>query len=258
MLTIQDVHLSYGGSVKAVDGVTLSIRKGEIFGLLGPNGAGKTSLIKMITGALQPDAGTIVVNGHDIVSDALAAKFDIGLVTDNPNVFLRLRGREYLAYMADIYQVPAEGRKEKIMALAKAFEMEGALASKIQAYSHGMRQKIVLMGALLHDPPVWILDEPMTGLDPQSSFILKAKMREHTEAGNTVLFSTHVLEVAEKLCDRVAIISNGKIVICDSLEAIREQQASDQSLEEIFLQLTGSVYHSETAGLGGDDFHALR
>lgn len=236
MIEIIGVSKTYGGKVKALDNVSLQVDSGCIYGFLGPNGAGKTTMIKLITGILRPDGGTISVDGHDTAKDALSAKLSIGFVPDDPNMFLRLKGLEYLAFMADMYGVKSEQRIETIDALAKRFDMQSALGDRIQSYSHGMRQKIVIMGALLHKPRVWILDEPMTGLDPKSAFELKAMMREHADAGNTVFFSTHVLEVAEKVCDKVAVISSGRILFAGSIAELK--QKSDASLEKMFLEMT--------------------
>ncbi|MCJ7691633.1 MAG: ABC transporter ATP-binding protein, partial [Clostridiaceae bacterium] len=212
MIEIIDVNKSYNGKNKAVDNIRLNIRDGEIFGFLGPNGAGKTTTIKMITGILSSDSGKIIINGIDIEENDLEAKKQFGFVPDNPDMFLRLKGIEYLNFMADIYDVPSKTRKERVESLANRFEMSDALSDQIQSYSHGMRQKIIIMGALVHEPEVWILDEPMTGLDPKSSYVLKEMMREHASMGKSVFFSTHVLEVAEKICDRVAVINKGKIL----------------------------------------------
>ncbi len=238
MIVLENVSKTYGGTVKAVDNISLTVNNGEIFGFLGPNGAGKTTTIKMITGILSPDSGTITVNGKDIRKEPIEAKKQFGYVPDDPNVFLRLKGIEYLNFMADIYSVSPGDRKQRIENLARRFEMESALGDRIQSYSHGMRQKIVLMGVLIHDPSVWILDEPMMGLDPKSSFILKEMMREHADSGKTVFFSTHVLDVAEKICDRVAIINKGKILFCGRIEEMKEQFKRNESLEKMFLELT--------------------
>lgn len=239
MIEISGVSKSYNqGAVKAVDGVTLNVRNGEIFGFLGPNGAGKTTLIKMITGILNVDEGTIMINGKDIRKDPIEAKMQFGFVPDDPNIFARLTGLEYLNFMADMYMVPAETRLDLLQTLLKRFEMAAAAGDLIQSYSHGMKQKIVVIGALLHNPPVWILDEPMTGLDPRSSFDLKEMMREHADAGKTVFFSTHVLDVAEKICDRLAIINKGRVIFCGSMQEIHEHLRENQSLENLFLELT--------------------
>ncbi len=234
MIELKNVSKTYGGKVKALDNVCLSINSGCIYGFLGPNGAGKTTAIKLITGILKADAGEILVDGIDIEKDPLSAKKIIGFVPDDPNVFLRLKGIEYLSFIADIYEMGSE-RGERIKSLAQRFEMGSALGDKIQSYSHGMRQKIVLMGALIHRPKVWILDEPMTGLDPKSAFELKAMMREHADEGSTVFFSTHVLEVAEKLCDKVAVIDKGNILYAGGMDALH---SGDASLEQMFLEMT--------------------
>jgi ABC-2 type transport system ATP-binding protein len=238
MITLESVSKSYNGTIKAVDNISLEIKDGEIFGFLGPNGAGKTTTIKMITGILDADSGNIGINSLDIKKNALEAKKQFGFVPDDPNIFLRLKGIEYLNFIADIYDVSAGDRKQRIEEYAQRFEMERALGDKIQSYSHGMRQKIVLMGVMIHKPPVWILDEPMTGLDPKSSFALKEMMREHADNNKTVFFSTHILEVAEKICDRVAIINKGRILFCGRLDTMKEQFKGDESLEKMFLELT--------------------
>ena len=241
MITIKQVSKSYNGKIKAVDNIDLTVQNGEIFGFLGPNGAGKTTTIKMITGILTPDQGEIMVNGHDIVRQPLLAKRSFGFVPDDPNVFPRLKAIEYLRFIGDIYQVPAAKRTERISRLAARFGLADVLADRIQSFSHGMRQKLMIIGALLPEPDVWILDEPMTGLDPRSSFILKEMMREHADAGRSVFFSTHVLDVAEKVCDRVAVIDRGRILFCGTINDMREHFRSDSSLESMFLELVGDT-----------------
>ena len=236
MIELKSVSKTYGGRIKAVDNMTLNIDSGCIYGFLGPNGAGKTTTIKLITGIINPDGGTILVEGDDVQKDPLAVKKNIGFVPDDPNIFLRLKGIEYLSFMADIYDVQSDARKNTIADLARRFEMNNALGDRIQSYSHGMRQKIVIMGALLHKPKVWILDEPMTGLDPKSAFELKTMMREHADEGNTVFFSTHVLEVAEKVCDKLAVVSSGHILYAGSIKDMKKN--SDASLEKMFLEMT--------------------
>jgi len=239
MICIDHVSKTYAGTHKAVDDMNWEMEDGKIIGFIGPNGAGKTTTLKMITGILQPDAGgKITLNGTDIRKRPVEAKMQMGFVSDNPDNFLRLKGIEYLNFMADMYDVPTASRKERIADFARRFDMENALKDRILSYSHGMRQKIMVMGALIHNPSVWILDEPLTGLDPKSAFELKEMMKEHAAAGKLVLFSTHVLEVAEKLCDRIAIIRKGKIVYLGTLEDLRAQSGNDESLEEIFLRLT--------------------
>lgn len=242
MIEITAVSKSYsGGSKKAVDNLDLTVKPGEIFGFLGPNGAGKTTTIKMLVGLLRPDAGTIRINGYDMADQPLEAKRQIGYVPDTPEVYDRLTGLEYLNFIGDIYNVPAAARQERIQRFATTFELTGALTDRISSYSHGMQQKLVLMAALLHNPPVWILDEPMVGLDPRSAHLLKELMAEHTRSGNTLFFSTHVLEVAERLCDRVAIIQRGRIIAHGTLEELRARQ-NGESLEEIFLELTDNEH----------------
>jgi ABC-2 type transport system ATP-binding protein len=238
MIEINNVSKSYNGKIKAVDNLTLTIPNGEIFGFIGPNGAGKTTTIKMIAGILNSDSGDIKINGKSIKDDAIMAKKQFGFVPDSPDMFLKLKGLEYLNFMADMYDVPKGIRKEKIETLASRFEMTSALGDQIQSYSHGMRQKIVLIGALIHEPSVWILDEPMTGLDPKSSFTLKEMMREHADSGKTVFFSTHVLEVAEKICDKVAIVNKGSILFCGTMQEMREHFKTNESLENMFLEMT--------------------
>ncbi len=238
MLELVNLSKSYaGGQVKAVDNISLSARKGEIFGFLGPNGAGKTTTIKMIAGILRPDAGTILIDGINLEKDPLAAKRKIGYVPDHPDVYEKLTGIEYLNFLGDVYQVPAEIRRERLEHYLEIFELKDAVKDLIGSYSHGMKQKLVLTGALLHDPPVWIMDEPMVGLDPRSAFLLKDLMAGHCAKGRTVFFSTHILEVAEKLCHRLAIINRGRIIACGTLAEIKEQHEKE-TLERIFLELT--------------------
>lgn len=238
MIELINVNKSYNGKIKAVDDISLTINDGEIFGFLGPNGAGKTTTIKMITGILKADSGDIKLNGVNISKNPLEAKRQFGFVPDNPDMFLKLKGMEYLNFMGDIYNVNREERLKKIDYLGEKFEIKDALSDQIQSYSHGMRQKIVLMGALLHDPSIWILDEPMTGLDPKASYILKEMMRNHADNGKAVFFSTHILEVAEKICDRIAVINKGKILFCGTIEEMKEHFKGSESLENMFLRMT--------------------
>lgn len=238
MIDINNVSKNYGGKINAVDNLSISINRGEVFGFLGPNGAGKTTTIKLITGILNSDSGSITINGMDINKNPIEAKSQFGFVPDSPDMFLRLKGIEYLNFIGDIYKVPIDKRIEKIKSLSSRFEMSSALGDQIQSYSHGMRQKIMIIGALLHDPTVWILDEPMTGLDPKSSYILKEMMREHADKGNSVFFSTHILEVAEKICDRVAVINKGKIIFTGTLTDMRNHFKGNESLERMFLEMT--------------------
>ena len=238
MIEIKNVSKSYVKGKKSIDNLSLDIKNGEIFGFLGPNGAGKTTTIRMMIGILNVDEGDILIDGKSIIKEPLEAKKNFGFVPDSPDMFLKLKGIEYLTFMADVYNVPQNIRKEKIEELTKKFEIYEQLNNQIQSYSHGMRQKIVICGALLSEPKNWILDEPMTGLDPKSSYDLKEMMREHARTGKTVFFSTHILEVAEKLCDRVGIISKGKLVFVGTFEELKQKFKEEASLEKLFLELT--------------------
>lgn len=236
MIEFKNVSKSYKQNEKAVSDLNLTINNGEIFGFLGPNGAGKSTSIRMLTGILGIDEGSILIDGYDITNQAIEAKKSFGYVSDNPDQFLSLKGIEYLNFMANIYEV--ENRKEKIQELTKRFGIDDVLNNRIESYSHGMRQKIIICGCLLNDPKNWILDEPLTGLDPRSSFDLKEMMRSHADNGNCVFFSTHVLDVAEKICDRVGIINKGKLLFVGTLEEMRNTFKEDSSLEELFLEIT--------------------
>ncbi|MCR4716220.1 MAG: ABC transporter ATP-binding protein [Lachnospiraceae bacterium] len=236
MIKFNDVSKTFDGGVKAVDHVSFDVQPGEIVGFIGPNGSGKTTSMKMMTGILKPDTGNIEIGGYDITTNPLEAKQLIGYISDSPDQFMRLIGREYLDFIADIYGVSLEDRVKRADALSERFGMADALDRQIVSYSHGMRQKIMVIGALIHEPDEWILDEPMTGLDPESAFELKKMMREHADKGHAVLFSTHVLEVAEKLCDRVVIIRYGKVLFSGTLDELTALYP-DTSLEEIFIEM---------------------
>ena len=239
MLKLQNISKTYGkGSVKAVDNVNLEIKSGEIFGFLGPNGAGKTTTIKMIVGLLKPDEGQIFLENTNVWEEPLKAKQQISYVPDTPEIYDKLKGIEYLNFIADMYEIPKDIRQERMEKYLEIFDLKNAIGDIIGSYSHGMKQKLVLISALIHNPKLFILDEPMVGLDPKSSFQLKEIMRERCNQGNTVFFSTHVLEVAEKLCDRIAIINKGKIVALGTMEELRDHAEEKESLENIFLELT--------------------
>ena len=239
MLKLENISKSYNkGIIKAVDNINLDIRKGEIFGFLGPNGAGKTTTIKMIVGLLKPDNGKVTVGTVDAWKEPLKAKSMISYVPDNPEIYDRLKGMEYLNFIADMYEIPKEEREEKLNYYLELFNIKDAVGDIIASYSHGMKQKVVLTGALLSNPDLFILDEPMVGLDPKSAFNLKEIMKKMCNEGKTVFFSTHVLEVAEKLCDRIAIINKGKIVALGTMEELKAHAEERQSLENIFLELT--------------------
>ncbi|MDH4197733.1 MAG: ABC transporter ATP-binding protein [Candidatus Aminicenantes bacterium] len=239
MIELQDVSKSYNkGAVRAVDRLTLTVRPGEIFGFLGPNGAGKTTTIKLIVGILKPDAGRILVDGKDNQREPLSTKAATAYVPDEPEIYERLTGLEYLNFIGDVYGVPKADRLERIEHWLEVFELRRAVGDPIQTYSHGMRQKIVLTGALLIDPRIFILDEPMVGLDPRSAHQLKEAMRAHCDKGGTLFFSTHVMEVAERLCDRIGIIHHGRLAAEGTLDELRREAKDTASLENIFLQLT--------------------
>lgn len=239
MLKLENVHKWYPGANRAaVEDLTLEVRRGEIFGFLGPNGAGKTTTIKMITGLIRPDRGRIIVNGHDLAQEPIKVKAQIGYCPDTPDLYDRLTGVEYLQLVADVRGIPAKVRQERVSRLAEMFELTHALPSLIQSYSHGMKQKLSLIAALLPEPPLLILDEPMVGLDPKSNHLFKEMMKAHCAAGNTVFFSTHILEVAERLCDRIGIINKGRLVAVGTMDELRAQGHKDASLESIFLELT--------------------
>lgn len=238
MIKFKNVTKIYNKTLTAVNNVSFEVNGGEIVGFTGPNGSGKTTTIKMLTGILPPDKGDIKICGFDIKKNMIQAKSSIGYIADSPDMFLRLKGIEFLNFISDVYKVSDRDRKRRVEELAERFELTDALTSPMMSYSHGMRQKLMVIAALVHNPPVWILDEPMTGLDPKSSFELKEMMREHAKKGNAVFFSTHVLEVAEKLCDKVIIIKKGNLLYDGTLENL-ESQHPNQTLENIFLEMTG-------------------
>ena len=236
MIEAKSLTMVYGNGNKATDEVSFVVKPGEIVGFAGPNGAGKTTVIKMLTGILKPTSGTAVINGFDINIEPIKAKMSFAYIADNPDILIQLTGLEYLNFIADMYEIPADVRKEKIKTLSERFGMSDVLTKQMREYSHGMRQKLMVISALVHNPPAWILDEPMTGLDPSAAFELKQMMREHAKAGNAVLFSTHVLEVAEKLCDKVAMIIGGRKVIEGTIpEVLEKTQTGD--LEDAFFKL---------------------
>ena len=247
MIKLTNVSKSYGKSNKmAVSNLSMEIRDGEIFGFLGPNGAGKSTTIKMITGILSPTCGTIEVNGVNMAEDPIAVKSIIGYVPDNHETYETLKGIEYLNFVGTMYNVETSVLKSRIEEYSQVFDMRDALPNLISSYSHGMKQKLMVIAALIHQPKVWILDEPLTGLDPQSAFQLKQFMRKHADEGNTVFFSSHVIDVVEKVCDRIGIINHGELVAVDTLDNIR---ANDKvSLESIFLTLTAEKHTENGVG----------
>ena len=232
MLKIDHLIKTYGEK-KAVDDLSLHIRAGEIYGFIGHNGAGKTTTLKAVAGILQFDAGEIIVNGKSIRTQPLDCKRDMAYIPDNPDLYEYMTGIKYLNFIADIFGVDAQTRQERIRKYADLFELTADLAQPIAAYSHGMKQKLAIISAWLHDPKLIIMDEPFVGLDPKAAHTLKGMMRELCDAGGAIFFSTHVLEVAEKLCDKVAIIKGGKLIRSGTMEEVK----GDDSLEEVFLEL---------------------
>ena len=232
MLKIEHLTKVYGDK-KAVDDVSLHIQKGEIFGFIGHNGAGKTTTLKAICGILRFETGDIYVDGVSVKEKPLACKQVLAYVPDNPDLYGFMTGIQYLDFVGDIYKVPANVRRERIHAYADAFSLTDDLAQPISAYSHGMKQKLALISALMHEPKLILLDEPFVGLDPKAAHTLKEMMRDFCAKGGAIFFSTHVLEVAEKLCDKVAIIKGGKIIKVGTMEEVK----GDESLEEVFLDL---------------------
>ena len=234
MLKIEHLTKTYGEK-KAVDDLNLHINPGEIYGFIGHNGAGKTTTLKSVVGILQFDQGEILIDGKSIRTAPLACKREIAYIPDNPDLYDYMTGIKYLNFIADVFGVSAEDRQVRIRKYADLFELTTDLSQSIAAYSHGMKQKLAIIAAWLHSPKLIIMDEPFVGLDPKASHLLKGMMREVCDAGGAIFFSTHVLEVAEKLCDKVAIIKGGKLVRSGTMEEVK----GDDSLEEVFLELEG-------------------
>ena len=238
MISIVNVSKSFGNN-KAVNSLSLDIKNGEIFGLLGPNGAGKSTTLKMITGILKPDNGDVLIEGNSIVTNSIEAKMNFGFVPDSPNMFLGMTGENYLFFIASCYRIEKSKAMERAIELSKKFEIFDNLHEVIANYSHGMRQKIFICGSLLHNPNNWILDEPLTGLDPEAAFQVKNTMQEMADESKSILFSTHVLDVAERVCDRIGIIDKGQLLFVGTLEELREKQHEENTnLESLFLELT--------------------
>lgn len=235
MLQIKNFTKIYGSSsVPAVDDFSLTVEKGEVFGFLGHNGAGKSTLIKSIVGVQSITKGRITICGYDIVHQPLEAKLNIGYVSDNHAVYEKLTGRDYINFVADLYLVNKKDRDERLEKYAKLFNLENDIDRQIKGYSHGMKQKLVVIASIIHNPKVWVLDEPLTGLDPMSAHQIKSLMREMADEGNIVFFSSHVIEVVEKICDRIAIIAKGKI---KGVFSLKELEENDISLEELYLNI---------------------
>ncbi|MBQ3869749.1 MAG: ABC transporter ATP-binding protein [Clostridia bacterium] len=234
MLRIEHLTKKYGDKA-AVDDLTLHIQPGEIYGFIGHNGAGKTTTLRSVAGIQQFDSGEIYINGRSIKTDPVECKKQLAYIPDNPDLYEFMTGIKYLNFVADIFKVPADVRKKRIDELAEVFGLTNDLGQVISAYSHGMKQKLTLISAWIHEPKLIVMDEPFVGLDPKASHIMKGMMRGVCENGGAIFFSTHVLEVAEKLCDKVAIIKQGKLIRCGTMEEVK----GDDSLEEVFLELEG-------------------
>lgn len=232
MLRIEHLTKTYGDK-RAVDDLSLHIQPGEIYGFIGHNGAGKTTTIKAVCGILQFDSGEIFIDGKSIKADPLGCKQSLAYIPDNPDLYDFLSGIKYLNFISDVFGIPADLRQERIHHYAGLFELTDDLAQPISAYSHGMKQKLALISALIHNPKLMILDEPFVGLDPRASHTIKTIMRKLCDDGGAIFFSTHVLEVAEKLCDKVAVIKNGRLVASGTMDAVK----GDSSLESVFFEL---------------------
>ena len=234
MLKIEHLTKTYGEK-RAVDDLSLHIRPGEIYGFIGHNGAGKTTTIKAACGILQYDSGEIYLDGVSMKEDPIRAKASLAYIPDNPDLYDFMTGIQFLNFVADVFGVTEHDRKERIRKYGDAFELTADLAQPVASYSHGMKQKLALISALIHEPKLIIMDEPFVGLDPKASYLLKEMMREICDKGGAIFFSTHVLEVAEKLCDKVAIIKSGKLIKSGTMEEVK----GDTSLEQVFLELEG-------------------
>ncbi len=252
MIQLANLTKLYGSFV-AVDDITLRVGRGELFGFLGPNGAGKTTTLRMIAGILRPSAGRVLIGDDDVHQSPLAAKQQIGFIPDRPFVYEKLTGAEFLRFVAGLYGQEGESIERRIAELLEVFELTSWRDELVEAYSHGMRQKLIISSALIHRPACIVVDEPMVGLDPKAARLLKDIFRQFVGRGGTVLMSTHTLEVAEAMCDRIAIMQHGKIAACGSMDELRRQTAAGNvSLEELFLRLTGGVQVRELAEvLGG-------
>lgn len=247
LIETRNIIKRYGDKI-AVNNVSFDVHAGEIFGFLGPNGAGKTTTIKIIVGLLQPTSGSVKVDGFDIQTQSLQAKAASGYVPDTPNLYAKLTGRELLRFVADLYNLDRKQVAHRIDELLRTFELTAAADDTIDSYSHGMQQKASLAAALMHDPRVLILDEPTVGLDPKSARLIKDILRQLAERGAAVMLSTHILEIAERMCDRIGIINKGELVAMGTMDQLRNLgQSGETSLEDIFLGLTGGVEEAAIA-----------
>lgn len=239
MLSIQNLSKTYKGGKKAVDNISLHVQAGDIFGFIGHNGAGKSTTIRAIVGVLDYEAGDILVAGHNVKTEPLACKEVTAYIPDSPDLYEHLTGIQYLNFISDIFGIPAATREEKIKKTADAFELTGDLGDLISSYSHGMKQKLSIISAVIHEPKLLVLDEPFVGLDPKASVVLKKIMHELCASGSAIFFSTHVLDVAEKLCNKVAMIHHGKLAFAGTMEALLKEKEGG-SLEGIFMEIVNN------------------
>lgn len=246
LIETRNLVKKYGDFV-AVNNVSFDVRGGEVFGFLGPNGAGKTTTIKMIVGLLQPTSGVVKVAGYDVQSQALSAKASSGYVPDTPNLYAKLTGRELLRFVGDLYNIDRQQAIHRIDELLRMFDLSDAADETVDSYSHGMQQKASLAAALMHDPKVLVLDEPTVGLDPKSARLIKDILRQMADRGAAVMLSTHILEIAERMCDRIGIINKGELVAVGTMNELRALGKGESSLEDIFLGLTGGAEEAEIA-----------
>ena len=233
MIEIKNVSKTYTGTKKALNDISFDVKNGEIFGFIGHNGAGKTTMIKSIVGILDFESGDILINNKSIKSNPIECKMEMAYVPDNPDMYENMRAIDFINFVCDMYNISKNEREEKVLELARIFEIDDKLGNEINSFSHGMKQKVALIAALAHNPDILIMDEPFVGLDPKAVFDMKKIMHDMAKEGKTIFFSTHILDVAEKLCDRVAIIKGGKIVKIGKMKDI----VSDESLEQVFLEL---------------------
>ncbi|MBP7174706.1 MAG: ABC transporter ATP-binding protein [Thermoclostridium sp.] len=239
MLSIQNLSKTYKGGKKAVDNISLHVQAGDIFGFIGHNGAGKSTTIRAIVGVLDYEAGDILVAGHNVKTEPLACKEVTAYIPDSPDLYEHLTGIQYLNFISDIFGIPAATREEKIKKTADTFELTGDLGDLISSYSHGMKQKLSIISAVIHEPKLLVLDEPFVGLDPKASVVLKKIMHELCASGSAIFFSTHVLDVAEKLCNKVAMIHHGKLAFAGTMEALLKEKEGG-SLEGIFMEIVNN------------------
>ncbi|MEO8082861.1 MAG: ABC transporter ATP-binding protein [Ardenticatenales bacterium] len=246
MVEAIDLVKTYG-EFEAVKGLTLRVRRGEIFGFLGPNGAGKTTTIRILTGLLQPTSGVVRIGGHDLATDSLAARAITSLIPDTPYLYDKLTGREFIHFVAGLYGTPPDVAERRMAELLDVFDLTDRADDLIEGYSHGMRQKTLMIAALVHDPKVLFLDEPTVGLDPRSAKLMRDVYRQLAARGTTILLSTHILEIAERMCDRIGIIDHGELIALGTMDELRHLAAHHATLEDIFLELTGGSAFAEIA-----------